>query len=153
MIDITVELDKASEKKLQAGPKEFHEAVVVGFRKGLDYLEKYVKGSFGSANKPKVRSGALKRSIHTRVISTEEGKITGIIGSNLVYAAIQEYGGRITPTIAKYLHFQINGKWVRTKLVVIPPRPYLEPGVRETQNKVKEIIDNEVMKWNQRGQK
>jgi phage gpG-like protein len=49
----------------------------------------------------------------------------------VVYAAIHEFGGVITPIRAKALHFVIDGKHILTQRVVIPARPYLRPAVDE----------------------
>jgi hypothetical protein len=52
-----------------------------------------------------LRSGALLKSIEesVRVTGATMGDIEGHIGSDLVYARIQEYGGVIVPKHAKYL--------------------------------------------------
>lgn len=55
-------------------------------------------------------------------------RLTAEVGTNVVYARIQEYGGTITARHAPYLVFQLpNGDWVRTRQVTIPARPYMRP--------------------------
>lgn len=88
-----------------------------------------------------VKTGALRNSI--RVI-TQPGKVTvGPFG--IPYAAYQEFGTgtrgefqgkmyEIRPKRAENLVFQINGRWVSTKLVRhpgIPAHPYARPAARE----------------------
>jgi phage gpG-like protein len=54
----------------------------------------------------KVKTGTLRRSwgASTAIKVLEEGlKVVGTIGSNLKYAAIHEFGGRITPSRANNL--------------------------------------------------
>lgn len=46
-------------------------------------------------------------------------------GTNKVYGGIHQVGGTIVPRTAKSLRFQIAGRWVSTKRVVMPARPYL----------------------------
>lgn len=76
------------------------------------------------------QSGSLRRSIHTEVkVSGASGKAQ--IGTDLIYAAIQEFGGTIAAKNAPYLTFQINGRWVRVPSVEIPARPYMRPAFDE----------------------
>lgn len=49
------------------------------------------------------------------------------IGTNLIYAAIQEYGGEIRPRRAAFLRFQIDSEWVMARRVRIPAQPYVRP--------------------------
>lgn len=67
-----------------------------------------------------VASGLLKRS--PRVIEVKPNY--ALVGSDRVYAAIHQFGGVITPKTKKALKFQIGGKFVTVKKVVIPPRPF-----------------------------
>lgn len=70
-------------------------------------------------------SGLLRRSI----TNTSDDK-TAVIGTNRIYAGIHQFGGVITAKKSKYLRFNINGREVFAKSVVIPARPFL--GVSET---------------------
>lgn len=75
------------------------------------------------------QSGTLANSIEWKI----KGK--GMeIGSNVVYAAIHEFGGIIEPRIARALHFKIGDRWVITQRVTIPKRPYIWPGITEVFN-------------------
>lgn len=60
--------------------------------------------------------------------------------SDLIYARVHEYGATIRPKTKPYLVFRLwnfsdttapTGPWVRTKQVVIPPRPYLGPAAQD----------------------
>ena len=67
------------------------------------------------------RAGHLLASIHYRVMGN------GVrIGSGLVYAAIHQFGGTITPKNASKLVFKgLDGALVFASQVTIPARPYL----------------------------
>ena len=52
-------------------------------------------------------------------------------GSKVPYAAAHEFGVTIRPKRAKVLRFQVNGRWVSTRMVRIPARPYFKPGIEE----------------------
>ena len=68
-----------------------------------------------------VRSGLLRDSIHHAV----ESDTTVRVGSGLVYAAIHQTGGTITPKNGRALVFFSGGKTVFAKKVTLPARPYL----------------------------
>lgn len=47
------------------------------------------------------------------------------VGTNVIYAAIHQFGGTIRPRSAPALHFPLpGGGWVRTDQVTIPARPF-----------------------------
>ena len=50
----------------------------------------------------KVRTGTLRRSIHNDVITTGSS-VTGIVGTNLEYAAFHEYGFQGTQNVKEHL--------------------------------------------------
>lgn len=87
------------------------------------------------------RTGRLAQSISIR---KEPGRV--IIGPvGVEYAVYQEFGTAtrgefggqpyvIKPVRADKLTFQINGKWISTKMVIhpgIPPHPYARPALQE----------------------
>ena len=47
------------------------------------------------------------------------------IGSNVVYAAIHQLGGKVSAKSAKALRFKVGGQFVTKKSVTIPARPFL----------------------------
>lgn len=75
-------------------------------------------------------TGRLRRSFTYR--ADERGFV---VGTNVRYAAIHQYGGVIRPKRAKYLRFRLaggsgkrkggRGRWVQTERVVIPARPFV----------------------------
>ena len=67
-----------------------------------------------------IGAGILRSTIVGR--STQE---TASVGSNLIYAAIHQFGGVIKPKNASALRFQVGGRFVTTQSVTIPARPYL----------------------------
>ena len=65
-------------------------------------------------------SGDLKNKI------SYEASDTGVaIGSNAIYAAIHQFGGRIEAKTPAGLMFRIAGQWVRKHFVDIPRRAFL----------------------------
>lgn len=78
----------------------------------------------------KTRTGMLRASLETKVSGSGQ-KTVGILGTNLIYARIQEQGGDIYPRTAKFLHFFIGGKEIFTKHVRIPAHWYLRKTMQE----------------------
>ena len=75
-------------------------------------------------------SGVLRGSIFSRVVSDGNGVI-GTVGADTPYSRIHEYGGVIEPVNKLALKFQIGGKWVTVKRVVMPERSYLRSTLAE----------------------
>ena len=65
---------------------------------------------------------------------------------DVVYAAIHEFGGIIKPKHGNYLKFKIGDQWKTVKQVVIPPRSYLGPAIKDNMNKIETIILNRIQK-------
>lgn len=75
-------------------------------------------------------TGRLRRSFTYR--ANDQGFI---VGTNVRYAAIHQYGGVIRAQQAKYLRFRLaggagrrkggRGRWVQTKSVRLPARPFV----------------------------
>jgi len=79
------------------------------------------------------KTGTLRRSIHIEEVSNTEVRV----GTDVIYAAIQEYGGVINAKNAPWLTFKTDdGEWHRVKSVTIPAHPYLRPAMDENREKV-----------------
>ena len=88
-----------------------------------------------------VRSGRLRASI-TATVSEEGGTLVGTVGSDLTYAAIQEYGGTILRRQAA------NAKQLRpnTGVTVEPERSYLRSTLAEQASSIRERLTAAIMK-------
>jgi len=63
------------------------------------------------------------------------GPLQAIIGTNLEYAMIQEYGGIIHAKNGPYLVFKTkDGTWHSVAAVNIPAHPYMRPALDEQKN-------------------
>lgn len=95
------------------------------------------------------RSGNLDRNIQDPnnlevSPSGTKGKITVHNTTNVPYAYIQHEGGTITAKNSKYLHFNVEGKWVKTKQVTLKPKKYLTRAMKTMRKKVIEILNESV---------
>lgn len=139
MFKIELKQTEDTKKFLKQFPGQFRKYLVEGFRKATYYIEGEIKKSFGQTDKPKVRSGHLRRSI-TSTVTQREGYLVGTFGSDLIYAPVHEYGAVIKPKNKPFLRFQIGERWVTLKQVTIPARPYIEPAIRDNIDEVDNII-------------
>lgn len=63
------------------------------------------------------------------------------VGTDLEYAAAQEFGATISPVRAQFLHFTIGGEEVFTKgPVTIPPHPYMRPAFDSAHGAAAKVI-------------
>ena len=72
-------------------------------------------------------TGRLEQSITVRVVNQYAVAI-GPVG--VVYAAIHEFGGIITPKRARFLRFVIGNRVIFAKYVKMPARPYMRPAMQ-----------------------
>jgi phage gpG-like protein len=82
---------------------------------------------------PNVVTGTLRRSIVMEgPVRTGLGTATARVGPTVVYGRIQELGGTITAKNAPYLMISFpDGGFAQVTQVTLPPRPFLEPAVRD----------------------
>jgi len=78
------------------------------------------KTSATETGKTLVARGHLRDSI-----THEADGETVRVGTNVVYAAIHQFGGEITPKRGSHLVFKVGDGFVRVSRVEIPARPYL----------------------------
>ena len=130
MIEFKLELIPESKEMLRKFPREFREALVQGCKQAVLFAEGEAKRSFGKHVNLKVRTGHLRRSIKSSVVTRYED-IVGSLSSDVVYARIHEMGGIIKASTKPYLKFQINNRWITVREVTIPKRPYLRPAFED----------------------
>jgi len=88
--------------------------------------------------------GGLAASLSQR--SRGEGlSLEGELVSDMPYAGVQEYGALIQAVRAKYLKFQVEGRWVQVKRVAVPARPFLGPGAEAAALALEEHLTRALM--------
>lgn len=87
-------------------------------------------------------SGDLRRSINYLTIHKSLSSVIVSIGTNLIYARLQEFGGTIEAKNKPYLRFRTKGgNWVTTRSVFVPPHPYLTPAMDNNHGRVQNAIE------------
>lgn len=93
--------------------------------------------------RPQIRSGRLAASLATEVYKDGDAWV-GRLSADAPYAAAQEHGAVIQANKAKYLKFQVQGRWVQKQRVELPARPYLRPGAEAAAEALKEIVSQKL---------
>lgn len=88
-----------------------------------------------------VDSGDLRNSIKVTV-----GLFEVEVSTDIVYAAIHEYGGVVTARSGPLLKFSIGGEFVQVPSVYIPARPYFRPGIEKGKPKLISVISELIAK-------
>lgn len=112
-------------------------------------LLRYVKEQKLTGQMLKNRTGTLRRSINY-ALSIEDQGLTAVVGTNLVYAAIHEYGGVTRAHVIearkkKALAFQVGGQSLVRRSVQhpgskMPERSFLRSSLRENEARIKTAI-------------
>lgn len=91
-------------------------------------------------------AGSLELDDHetmTRVLNAKDFEVVGRFGTRVPYGPVHELGtvgagGQLPDIVPRddnptgLLHFQTrDGRWVRTKKVAIPPRPFAGPALKD----------------------
>lgn len=131
------------QKKVQNFAKNNPKIVTEALADGAEMLrghavEAHLTGPTGP-HSLSVDSNNLRTSLTTRVEATAaQQKAT--VGTNVIYAAIHEYGGTITAKNAPYLHFKGSRGWAKVKSVKIPARRWLGTSLDEKRKDIVNLI-------------
>lgn len=101
-----------------------------------EYMKRSIQKNFdagGRPNKWKPSIRAVEEGGQTLVdtarlknsMTYQPGRDSVKIGTNVIYAAIQQFGGTIKAKTKKYLQFRVGNQWVKKESVKIPSRPFL----------------------------
>lgn len=148
-MDVRIIFSKESLRVLEDAPKAMHKAAVNAVRQAMIYVAKKSAREVGFSGPPRHLTSrttgekGLKGSIHAS--AEDRGDyIIGSLWSDCIYAPTHEYGAIIYPRKKKALSFEVDGKRVFAKKVIVPARPFLEPAVLNNElainHKIQEII-------------
>lgn len=146
---ITVEISGDSQiiAKLESFTPRLQVNLVKKMRLAMIYLAGYVKSEKLSGQVLNVRTGTLRRSI-TQQVTDEAESITGIVGANIKYAAIHEYGFQGTEQVKEHIRHSSTGKAavVRafSRRVNMPERSFLRSSLTDTTDKITEYLQQAV---------
>lgn len=127
--------DKEVVKRLSAMSNEAQSKVRAAIGRMTLRLQRKVMQEKLSGQVLSVRTGNLRRSIDGRVVN-DGGATTGIVDTNLKYAAAREYGFQGTVTVREHLRRAKSGMVpVRShsRRMNLPERSFLRSALRELQ--------------------
>jgi phage gpG-like protein len=84
-------------------------------------------------------TGRLRNSIHYEMTSAGDD-VVATVGTDVVYAAIHEYGGEIVPKVAKSLYFVIGGVGIHAKRVTMPERSFLRSALSDRETEIRAAL-------------
>jgi len=90
-----------------------------------------------------VISGRGKASVTSKLRARGAG-YEGIVGSDVFYMLVHEFGKIIRAVRKPFMVFYYKGKLWRVKQVTIPRRPWLQPSLDENRSKILRCFDEEV---------
>lgn len=143
MFKVQLKLSDKSTRLLRTMPDLVVPALTKGMRQAVLLAEREARLNT-SGRILRRRTGRLRASI-TSTVLVHGNRVTGRIGSNVVYARIHELGGIIKPRNAKALRFNIPGVgWRTVKSVTIPARPYLRPAITGNIREIGDILGKHI---------
>lgn len=127
-------LPKVPEEAMQGALQNARGLLLQEARKGV------TKGhAAGGLNR---RTGHLYRNLRTRLKHTRRRSEMHITGP--FYGRVNARGAVIVPKKAPYLVFKIGNRWVKSKRVVIPARPWDVDAMKATQRQFPRYFRKEV---------
>jgi len=150
MIQATIIGGEQLEERLRVLPDKVMLAVTKRVQAAALQVEADVKANKLSGQVLHVKTGNLRRSIHTNPVNINGSNISATVGTNSEYAAIHEYGGvtsphEIVPRNHEALKFMVDGKVLIRKRVMhpgsrIPERSFLRSTLKEDAEMIYEQI-------------
>lgn len=133
-------------QKLDQGAAGFVLALQDGIGRAVLRVQARVKDKL-SDQVLHVRTGRLRRSI-TQVVETHGEKVEGVVGTNVEYAPIHEYGFSGTETVAASFRTSKLGKGfgvtAHTRQVHMPERSFIRSALNELQPDIRTMIERAV---------
>ncbi len=147
--------DKEVVARLEAMPERLHTGVLRAVTTLCLKLQRMVKGKL-SDDVLHVRTGTLRRGITQREDDSKES-ISGIVGTNVAYAARHEYGFTGTESVKEHLRTitKAFGKEIKSGAVTFsvrahnrrvnyPPHSFLRSALTEMEPQIKASLEKAV---------
>lgn len=148
-VRITLTGDVAARERLAAAPEVISRALDRAMGRSLDIVYRRAVFNLTAGNPLHVKTGRLRQSIATAQRISDHA---GIIGTNVEYAAAQEFGFVGAEQVRAHSRNMTQAFGVRLKvpkrvqvgpyarLMRIPERPYLRPALADSQAEIAELF-------------
>jgi len=85
--------------------------------------------------------GVVTNRLRSSISAVKIAPLSVKVGTNVVYAAIHEFGGEILPKRSAFLRFKTSdGEWHAVRRVDMPARPYMRPALDKKRAEVIAIV-------------
>lgn len=156
MLKVTLVGDRELVAKLDKMPNEIRKSLKTAVTKLALGLQRHIVADKLSGQVLNVKTGALRRSIFSKVEDRSDAVIGKVASSGDVkYAAIHEFGGVIpphdvVPVRAEALHFFVGGHEVFAKRVHIPQvqmpqRSFMRTGLADMKDEITATLSEAVL--------
>lgn len=157
MVEFTINLGRnqgVGSIKIHNFTKEFKPNLIRGFHTSGVILKRQIQdhltGPSATIDKSRKTPGSVTGYLREKITFHVSSVPVLRVGTNVVYAAIQEFGGRITQIVtAKQRKFFIAAKGIFLKIgqeihIDIPARPYIGTAWEKKKHKVVEAIQKSI---------
>lgn len=133
--------------KFDQMPADARAALAKGIGRAVLEIQRHVVQDKLTGQVLKVQSGRLRRSITTRVTEQAE-TVTGIVGTNVEYAAAHEYGFQGTVSVREHLSHSKKGTAftvrAHSRNVNTPEKSFLRSALDDLRTQTRDEIDQAV---------
>ena len=131
-LSFSIKGDKETVKALNKLGSNLPAALESTMQQIMFFLQATIQREKLSGSPLKVRTGRLRSSI-TNLVQRVGNVIIGIVGTNVRYGAIHEFGGVIRPKSSKYLAIPLDAAKTPSGVARGGPRSFQNTFVRKTQ--------------------
>jgi phage gpG-like protein len=134
-------------QRFQSMPGALREQLKIGIGRAVLRVQAYSKADKLSGQVLQVRTGRLRRSINTRVEISAD-KVTGVVGTNVEYARVHEYGFSGTVTVREHLRRTVTGAQAlvrpHARRMNLPERSFLRSALHDMEPQIREEFEQAV---------
>ncbi|MBK8157985.1 MAG: phage virion morphogenesis protein [Rhodospirillaceae bacterium] len=145
--DIAAKAELARLEHVAADPQPIMDAIGAGLVTSTQMRFEQEQGPDGNPWPRSIRAIAeggstLRKSARLYQSITHRATASQVeVGTNVIYAAVHQFGAKIVAKAAKGLRFKIGDMWVTKRSVTIPARPFLGIGAGDREMIVDVIAD------------
>lgn len=144
MIDLEITWPEGEANPLERLAARLPAVLATALERALDAGLAESQTRLNGGGGPMSRTGFLERSLGVETAPEADGA-SGRLYSTADYAWVHEYGAVIQARRAKWLKFQVAGRWVQVQRVLIPARPFLGPGLEAAGAALEEALGQALM--------
>lgn len=143
MIALEVTGDRELRFRFESMGERIRAALKQSMLRAMFGLQAHVQGEKLSGQVLNVRTGRLRASITSRVTETPTA-VTGIVGTNVEYAGVHEFGFSGSQNVAAFTRRTPSGRLANvrafTRQVSLPERSFLRSSLRDQASEIRDEL-------------